>query len=179
MGNRISDSGRITANSEITSGLCSYNRSEGWSMLNPMATRIAGFRGEFLWELDIATRQSVAMAEAIPAEKYDWRPDTEARSISEVFVQVATGNFMLLDAIGAVAPMDLYGNLPADGPERFAGLMRRNDELATIVREKHAVVTLLNRSLQAVDECFNQANDAELDRRFHFFGEETTVRRVY
>ena len=59
-------------------------------------------------ELEIVIRQSVAMAEAIPPEKYDWRPDTNARSVSEVFVHVATGNFMLLDAIGIPAPLDLY-----------------------------------------------------------------------
>jgi hypothetical protein len=144
-----------------------------------MTTRIAGFRGEFLWELEIATRQGVAIAEAIPPEKYDWRPDTKARSVSEVFIHVATGNFMLLDAIGVAAPMDLYGQVPAAGPERVSGLIRRNNELTARVWEKNAVVALLKRSLQAVNQAFNHASDAELDRRLHFFGEETTVRRVY
>jgi uncharacterized damage-inducible protein DinB len=144
-----------------------------------MTTRIAGFRGEFLWELEIAIRQSVAMAETIPSEKYDWRPDTKARSVSEVFVHVATGNFMLLDVIGVAAPMDLYANLPADGKERFPRLIGRNDELVASVREKSAVVALLQRALQAVNHAFHQASDPELDRGLHFFGEETTVRRVY
>jgi len=144
-----------------------------------MTTRIAGFRGEFLWELEIATRQGVAMAEAIPPEKYDWRPDKKARSVSEVFVHVATGNFMLLDAIGVAAPTDLYGQVPAAGPERISGLIRRNDELTARIWEKDALVALLKRSLQAVNQSFNQASDAELDRHLHFFGEETTVRRVY
>src|ERR1035437_115927 len=144
-----------------------------------MTTRIAGFRGEFLWELEIAIRQSVAMAETIPPEKYDWRPDTKARSVSEVFVHVATGNFMLLDVIGVAAPMDLYANLPADGKERFSRLIGRNDELVASVREKSAVVALLQRALQAVNHSFRQASDSELDQGLHFFGEETTVRRVY
>jgi len=144
-----------------------------------MTIRIAGFRGEFLWELEIATRQSVAMAEAIPPEKYDWRPDIKARTISEVFVHVATGNFTLLDVIGVAAPMDLYAQVPADGEERFSGLIRRNDELMASVREKSAVVALLKRSLQAVNQSFNQTSEPELDRRLHFFGEETTVRRAY
>lgn len=148
-------------------------------MLSSMTARVAGFRGEFLWELEIAARQSVALAEAFPAEKYGWRPDAKARSVSEVFVHVATGNFMLLDAIGVAAPADLYAAVPADGLERFAGLMRRNDELAASVREKDAAVDLLKRSLQAVERSFHQASDAELDRRLHFFGEATTVRRVY
>jgi DinB superfamily len=140
------------------------------SMLKPMTTRVAGFRGEFLWELEIAIRQSVELAEAIPPAKYDWRPDTKARSVSEVFVHVATGNFMLLDVIGVAAPMDFYAQVPADGQERFSGLIRRNDELAARVREKNAVVPLLKRSLQAVNQSFNQASDPELDRRLHFFG---------
>jgi uncharacterized damage-inducible protein DinB len=148
-------------------------------MLKLMTTRIAGFRGEFLWELEIAIRQSVALAEAIPPERYDWRPDAKARSVSEMFVHVATGNFMLLDMIGVAAPMDLYAQVPPDGQERFSGLIRRNDELEASVGEKNAVVALLKRSLLAVNQSFNQTNDAELDRRLHFFGEETTVRRAY
>ena len=121
----------------------------------------------------------MAMAEAIPAEKYDWRPDQKARSISEVFVHVAAGNFMLLEVVGAVAPVDLCGQVPAEGPERFWRLIRRNDELEKRVREKVAVQGILKRSLRAIVKSFSQADDWELDQRSHFFGEDTTVRRVY
>jgi uncharacterized damage-inducible protein DinB len=141
--------------------------------------RIDGFRGEFLWELEIAERQMMAMVEAIPGEKYDWRPDQKARSISEVLVHVAAGNFMLLEAVGAPAPVDLYGQVPAGGQERFLGLIRRNDEMEKSVREKVAVSEILKRSLQAVRNSVTQADDAELDQHRHFFGEQTTVHRVY
>lgn len=144
-----------------------------------MATRIAGFRGEFLWELEIAERQIVAIAECIPAEQYDWRPVAQARSFSEVFVHVATGNFMLLDVIGVAAPVDLYAQVPGDGDARFQGLIHRNDELAASMREKDAVVGLLKRSLHAVSQSLAKTSDGELNRRLNFFGEETTVRRVY
>ncbi len=141
--------------------------------------RIDGFRGEFLWELEIAERQMMAMVEAIPGEKYDWRPDQKARSISEVFVHVATGNFMLLEVVGADAPVDLYDRVPAQGQEHFWGLIRRNDELEKSVREKAAVTDLLKRSLEAVRNSFTQTDDTALDQCRHFFGEQTTVRRVY
>jgi uncharacterized damage-inducible protein DinB len=144
-----------------------------------MTNRLPGFRGEFLWELEIAIRQTVALAECIPAEKYYWRSDAKARSFSEVFVHVATGNYMLLDVIGVSAPRDLYAEIAADGQERVLGLIRRNDELVAVVREKNAVVAMLKRSLEAVSRSFTQAIDAELDRRLHFFGEEATVRRTY
>jgi hypothetical protein len=133
-----------------------------------MTTRIGGFRGEFLWELEIAERQIVAVVECIPAEQYDWRPVAQARSFSEVFVHVATGNFMLLDVIGVAAPVDLYPQVPVDGDARFQDLIRRNDELATTMREKDAIVGLLKRSLHAVSQSFGKASDAELNRRLNF-----------
>lgn len=148
-------------------------------MIGDVATRFPGFRGEFLWELEIATRQTAAMAETITPDRYNWRPDTTARSVSEVFVHIATGIFLLLDAIGISAPTDLYMKVPAEGPERFAGLMQRNDEFLATIREKDAVVALLKRSLDAVQKSFHDAGDADLERRLNFFGEETTVRRVY
>jgi uncharacterized damage-inducible protein DinB len=140
--------------------------------------RIDGFRGEFLWELEIAERQLSAMAEAIPAAMYAWRPDQRARSISEVFVHVAAGNFMLLEVVGEEAPLDLYAGVPAQGQERFLGLIKRNDELEKGVREKDTVTRMLRLSLEAVRESI-AAPDAELDQHRHFFGEQTTVRRVY
>jgi len=148
-------------------------------ILSFMATRIAGFRGEFLWELEIAERQTVAVAECIPAEQYNWRPAAQARSFSEVLVHVATGNFMLLDVIGVSAPVDLYAEVPAEGEARFQGMIRRNDELVAGISEKDAVVSLLKRSLQAVSQAFTNASEDELNRQRNFFGEETTVRRVY
>lgn len=147
-------------------------------MMVPMKTPIAGFRGEFLWEFEIVMGQSLAMAQAIPAEKYDWRPDATARSVSEVFVHVATGNFMLLDGIGISAPLDLYAQLPANEQERIPALMWRSDELVATVRDKNAVVALFRRSLQLVKQSLTEATDVDLCRQLHFFGEETTVRRV-
>jgi uncharacterized damage-inducible protein DinB len=144
-----------------------------------MATRFAGFRGEFLWELEIAERQIFAIAECIPAEQYDWRPVEQARSFSEVFVHAATGNFMLLDVIGITAPVDLYTQVLAGGEARFQSLIGRNDELVASMRDKDAVVGLLKRSLHVVSQSFSKASDDELNRSLSFLGEETSGRRVY
>lgn len=133
------------------------------------STRIPGLRGEFLWELDIVTR----------AEKYDWRPDPKARSVSEVFVHVAAGNFMLLDIIGVRVPEDLFGSIPPKGPDRFKGLIQRNDELIAQVREKGPVASFSRRSLCAVNDAITRTAADELERGLFFFREQTTVRRVY
>jgi len=57
--------------------------------------------------------------------------------------------------------------------------VQRNDELEKTLREKSGVVEILKRSLHAVRKSFSESTDEELDRSQHFFGEQTTVRRVY
>lgn len=148
-------------------------------MAEPTKTRSPGFRGEYLWELEIATRQMLAIAEAVPPTRYGWRPHPDARSFSEVFVHVATGNFMLLACAGVTAPVDLYPEIPNSGDDRSQLFIRRNDELIANVSQKDAALELLKRSLAAVTDSFSQATDNELERSLHFFGEMTSVRRVY
>jgi len=143
------------------------------------ADRPAGFRGEYLWELEIATRQITALAEAAPEEVYGWRPHPASRSVSEVLVHVAAGNFILLDYIGVPAPEDLYFKEPAMGAGRFAARIARNDQLEKTLRDKAAAVAMLKRSLLSVQESFARSSDAELGRSLFFFGEQTAVRRVY
>ncbi len=59
-----------------------------------------GFGAALLFEFDIAERQMLALAKQIPAAKFAWRPDETARSVSEVLVHVAAGNFSLLALAG-------------------------------------------------------------------------------
>jgi hypothetical protein len=66
---------------------------------------VGGFRTEFLSELEIAERQLLAMAEAIPTERYAWRADIDVRSVSEIFVHIAGGNFLLLDSSNGPEPL--------------------------------------------------------------------------
>jgi hypothetical protein len=148
-------------------------------------TRIAGFPGEFLWELDIATRHIMSMAEAFPADAYDWYPDPRARCVSEVFVHIATGNYLLLDLLGVPVPADLYPHLPPASPDpsaasdRFSAFLRANDQLVAGIREKAEVIALLQPSLAAVEAAFRQTSESDLDRELDFAGEPSTVRRVY
>jgi uncharacterized damage-inducible protein DinB len=144
-----------------------------------MPERIIGFRGEFLWEWDIAESQLFRLADAFQADDYEWRPDTSARCVSEVFVHIACGTFMLLEALGTTAPADLYPELPEAPMERLWALVRQNDELEHGLREKDRVVPLLRRALASVREAISRTDDDDLERSLFFFGEHTTVRRVY
>jgi uncharacterized damage-inducible protein DinB len=164
-------------------------------MLSSVMSRVAGFQAEFLAEFEIATRQILALANAFPADAYDWYPDSRARTVSEVFVHIATGNYLLLDIAGVPVPADLYHHLPAADPlpntqtatkpdpsttsDRFSAFLRTNDDLVANIREKSEVIALLERSFEAVEEAFRQTSEPDLDRELHFGGQLSTVRRVY
>ena len=85
----------------------------------------------------------IALAGAIPEEQYDWRPRRDGSFSARGYIHIATGNFMLLDVIGAPPPRDLYGEVTAQGPERLWALVRKNDELGASLRDKASVVTAL------------------------------------
>jgi uncharacterized damage-inducible protein DinB len=61
-------------------------------------------------EFKMAGRQIIALAEAIPAEKYGWRPGPGVRSVSEVLMHTASGNYFFLRSIGVKAGEDLPKN---------------------------------------------------------------------
>jgi uncharacterized damage-inducible protein DinB len=145
-----------------------------------MATpRIPGFKGEYLWELDIAEQQLRAIAEVIPAENYSWRPAETARSASEVLVHVAAGNLWLLDLVGVPAPGEVYGALSESGVQRFLAFIARNQELGRTITTKADVVRFLHSALGVGREAFAAITEEQLEAEGTFFGEQTTVRRAY
>jgi len=115
-----------------------------------------------LVEFEIAERQTLALAEAMPAEKFSWRPDT-ARSVSEVLVHIAAGNFFLLAAAGRTAPVEIYGDLAVTGPDAWQAFARRNDELEKTMTEKPAIVDFLQRSFRAVRESLDEKDGVSFD----------------
>jgi uncharacterized damage-inducible protein DinB len=136
-----------------------------------MEPRIPGFHGEYLWELDVARTQLLALAEAVPAGVYGWRPADGARPFSAVLVHIAAGNLALLHLAGAREP-------DGDG-ERFAAMIRSNFSLERTVTEKQDVIDLLRRSFEEVRQAFTESTIEDLEKIGNFFGERTTVRRVF
>jgi hypothetical protein len=135
-----------------------------------MPERMTGFRGEFLWEWEIAERQLLQLANSFNASYYEWRPHTNARSVSEVLVHVSCATFMILEWLGTKAPVDLYAELPEQPTERVWVFVRKNDELEHGLREKDSVVALLNRALASARDTISSTEDADLEKSLPFFG---------
>ncbi len=146
----------------------------------PMAAQdAAAFRQEYLGEFNSTLKHVSALAEAMPAEKYGWRPADGVRSVSEAFVHLAAGNFLLLGIAGQDMPAEWYPK--AEGAEKPAvmALIKRNAELEKTVTGKAQVVKMVQQSAEAVRAAFDRASAADLEKKVNFFGRPTTVRAVY
>jgi hypothetical protein len=146
-----------------------------------MESRLPGFHGEYLWELDVPRIQLLALAAAAPEEMYGWRPADRARTFSAVLVHIAAGNIALLYLAGRPVPegVDLYGHLEGEEFAKLAAMIRMNVSLERTLTNKQGVIDLLTRSFDAVQQTFKASSAETLEAAGHFFGEPTTVRRVY
>jgi uncharacterized damage-inducible protein DinB len=59
-------------------------------------------KGQALVDMQDLHKKMVALAQAIPAEKYTWRPAPDVRSISEVFLHVTAANHNILSMMTGV-----------------------------------------------------------------------------
>lgn len=117
-----------------------------------------GYEGEW----GHVTRQLVALAEAIPAEKFGWRPAPGVRSTSEVFMHIALANYYLLKPTGE--------NLPA-------GLT--SPDMEKTVTAKPEVISWLKRSMEAVKNARTNLKPGDLQRRVKINGRDAKVDGMY
>lgn len=121
----------------------------------------SGFRADFLKEWDSLEKKFVGLAEAIPQEKYTWRPTPETRSVSETLLHVAGGNYFYLDGMGVPPP---------------AGMDRKNYEKSTT--DRAAIAEQLKQSFGLVRETVLKTSDADLAKPAKLYGQASTVREV-
>lgn len=121
------------------------------------APKFTGFHGEFIANLDEVQEKIMDLAESTPAEKYTWRPASDVRSISEVYMHIAGGNYFLATFLG----------VPAPKPQR---------DLEKTVTKKAEVIAELQKSFDHLRAAIAKTNT--LDKQVKMFGNTTTHRGV-
>jgi uncharacterized damage-inducible protein DinB len=126
------------------------------------AAAIPGVRGDLLTWIQDAQKKLEQLSDAMPESKYGWRPDTDVRSVGEVFMHVAAANYGLPSFIGVAAP---------------AGFKFETYEKS--LTKKADIVKALHDSFDHMEGALKAASDADMDKPAEFFGMKTTVRGVY
>jgi uncharacterized damage-inducible protein DinB len=112
----------------------------------------AGFRGEFVNEVNFVGKRLVDLANAMPADKYGWRPAAGVRSVGEVYVHVGLGNVFLSSFTGAKIP---------EGYTR---------DMEKTVTEKAKVVDAMSKSFDHLRSFAAATSDSDLEKKVKIFG---------
>ena len=123
----------------------------------PAPPKPTGFHAEFVANLDEVQEKLMELAESTPAEKYAWRPSKDVRSIGEVYMHIAGGNYFLSTFLGT----------PAPAPGR---------DLEKSVTRKADVLVELRKSFEHLRTAAARTND--LEKQVKMFGSTTSHRGV-
>jgi len=119
-----------------------------------------GFRAEFIAEVDSVGKKLTNLAGAVPEEKYGWRPAPGIRSVSEVYVHVAGGNYLLPSFMGVKMPAEI------------------DRDMEKTITEKAKVIETLKKSLEHVKSVAENLSDADLDKKVKTFGGREMTQRA-
>lgn len=123
------------------------------------AAPASGYRAEFLKEVNYFDGRFTQLAEAIPADKYTWRPAPGVRSVAEVLLHVAAANQGLPNFAGIKAP---------------AGFSGQGYEQSTT--DKARIVAELKKSFDHMRTAASTMKDADADKAMKVFGMDMTGR---
>ena len=122
---------------------------------------LTGYRSEVMAEVMIQEDKFTRLAEAIPAEKYTWRPAPGVRSFAEVFMHVSAANFNLYKLVGTPPP---------------AGFEVKGFEKSTT--DKAKVIATLKESFAHARKAITAMPDADLEKSLDWFGGKNTQRGI-
>ncbi len=110
-------------------------------------------KAQSLADLDDLHKKFVSLAQAIPADKYTWRPADGVRSIGEVFLHVAGTNYFYAPDLGTMpAP-----NFKADGYE-------------TSSTDKAKIIDQLNQSFDYTHAAIEKMSNADFKKPLRKLG---------
>lgn len=120
-----------------------------------------GFRTEFLNHFNASSRKMLSLAEAMPAEKYSWRPSAGVMSVAEVFTHVAEVDLHYLAT-------SLNSKAPADLDPKSLGKLQDKDQ----------VVAALRKTFDFVRRTVQQMPDSEMEKTTTLYGRSSSYRNV-
>jgi uncharacterized damage-inducible protein DinB len=123
------------------------------------AAPTSGFRAEFLEEVTYYEQRYTRLAEAMPAEKYVWRPAEGVRSVGEVFMHITGANYGVARALGTAPPAGL-------DPKAMMALSGDKPKVLQALKDSFAH---FHSAIVALDE-------ADADKPQKMFNRSTTLR---
>ncbi len=118
------------------------------------------FQKETAGSITFASGQIVQLAQAIPADKYVWTPQTSVRTVAQVCAHIISANYFFASKLGAKIPDDV-----------------KMETVETDLKTKDAIAAELKRSFDLIINAIKNTPDASLGTKveFPFPGEYTSM----
>lgn len=120
---------------------------------------VSGYRAEFLEEVAYYEQRYTKLAEAMPADKYTWRPAEGVRSVGEVYTHIIMANYGVAQALGTPPPSGF-----------------NSQAVPAMSGDKAKVQQALKESFAHFRRAILALSDADADKPQKMFNRETTLR---
>ena len=120
---------------------------------------------DLLADLTAMEKKFIDLAREIPAAKYGWRPGEGVRSVGEVYLHLASDNYLIPAALGFAPPAET-GIVGGDYKTAQAFEMRKLD--------RDSIVAEVERSFAFVKNALNGTTPAKLGESVTLFGQPFT-----
>ncbi|QQS35824.1 MAG: DinB family protein [Ignavibacteriales bacterium] len=119
------------------------------------------FVDEYIGQLKFIESRVLQLEEAVPQDKYSYRPAEGVRSVSEVYLHIAQANYLFVALSG--------GKLP-EGLE----MDQKKYEMQTM--DKAKIAELIKTSFAFATEYVKKLNEEDLNKEIEAFGMKFSVR---
>jgi hypothetical protein len=134
------------------------------------AQQRSGVMGELIKDVAGVQSKLTALAKAVPADKYDWRPGAGVRSIGEVFLHVSGDNYVMPGLMGIQ-------------PDPSTGIDVKDFKTVGVFEKQElgqdAMVAAMEKSFAHLKKAMSDTPDSKLEDHVKFFGQDMTVREVW
>lgn len=124
------------------------------------SAKSTGFFSDVNNDISDSQQKIISLAEAIPADKYTWRPEEGVRSVSEVLMHISGSNYFLLKFAGIKTPEGSTEDMGKD------------------VTDKDKVIKALKSSFEDLHNNLKKLSADQLDNQVEMFGNKSTIRNV-
>lgn len=125
------------------------------------------FVKEFLGQMDYVEGRLTQLAESMPEDTWGWRPGEGIRSVGEVYIHIAFGNYIWVTMSGGKVP-EYVGFIP--DPAKIS-------EWDTQTTNKAEIIAIMKRSFDVMRETAKAFSQDDLDNKeIEFFGMKFSLR---
>ena len=156
---------RMVVTAGLVAGLLGSN-SYAAAPSAPVAPAKGAFQRDLLGVYSDGEKKVLDLEEAVPQNKFDWRPAPGVRSIAEAYLHIAFGNYAMVKFVTGKEP-------PAE-----AGWEMNPTKWDKKSKDKAEIKKILEKSFAFARDGIGAMPDADLDKTVNFFGHDLTARAV-